>query len=189
MTPTKNKGKKTGMSGRRSFGKDGTPICTVCKHKERDRIDAYLLSGASPGYVAKRFDNIKVGAVRRHKVKHLESILPSRIAPPDVTKCTGKQLEMGDIAGQVRALYKEARDDMEQAKKAGDLQTSLRGNAQALRCLEVYFKASEAAFKLQKDSGGKADISKLRSVLMAALDKYPAAKQSVAKALVDSKLF
>lgn len=173
----------------RTYGKDGTPICTVCRHPDKERIDAYLLSGASPGYVARRFDNVKIGAVRRHKKRHLDTVLPTRLAPPDVKDCSGKALEMGDIAGQVRDLYKQAREIMDQSKKEGDLQTSLKGNSQALRCLEVYFKASEAAFKIQQEQGKGTSITKLRELLMEALENHPEAKRSVAEALTKKKLF
>lgn len=177
------------MSRERMFKKNGKPACTVCAHPKKDEIDARLLSGESPEFIAKEIEGVKQGAVRRHKQKHLTKLLPKRLDHVEVARSgSGLCLEFGDIVSQVRDLYAKAREAMEVAEGSGDHTSAIRANAQALRCLEVYFKSAQTTYELTKDHNTKNDMMLLSNIVLGALAEFPEARIEVIKALQKAEL-
>lgn len=164
--------------------KDGKPICTVCRHPKLNEIDARLMNGESPGKIITIYKDVKVGAVKRHREKHLNVMLPQRLDSVKMSLSSDKRaLEVGDIVNQVRELYRSAREAMDAADTRKNYTLSIKANAQALRCLEVYFKSAHTSYKIARENNSKGDVMELSSAVLNALSDFPEAKLKVIEAL------
>ena len=180
--------RKTKLKKRR-YRASGHPQCHCCSHPRKDEIDARLLRGDSPESVARAMPPLRPGSVRRHKLNHLNSVLPARLDHVEVARRGDSLcLELGDIVNQVRELYTEARLTMRKAYEEGREETALRANSQALRCLETYFKTAETTYKMSKEANNKSDVMDLSNVVLTALANFPDAKLAVITALQKAKM-
>lgn len=175
---------KKDIPRRKMFGPDGKPRCTVCRHPRANEIDARLMNGETPGRIIKIFDGLKKGAVVRHRANHLNTTLPKRLDPVEMSVCSSNQaLEVGDVVNQVRSLYRSARQAMDDAEAKKNHTLSIKANAQALRCLEVYFKSAQASYKIAKEAHTKGDMMTLSNAVLGALSDHPEARLKVIEAL------
>jgi hypothetical protein len=100
--------------------------CTICGHKQRQRIEELLLSGEAYRSIAKRF-SISAPALFRHKSDHLlESVRRSHRAT-EVLEGDALVDHVQQLRARTETLYTEAAEILAQAKRAKDLKTALDG--------------------------------------------------------------
>ena len=153
--------------------------CTVCSHKDVDEINRLLLSGTSFRDIAGQFDLSKT-ALARHKESHIPELL---------SKSSDLKAEVESIQGnqtlvEVRELKVKALDILGKAERAGDLKTALLGIREARSCLELCMKA-EGQIKdgPQITIINNPEWVELRTVIIGALEPFPAARQAVIDAI------
>jgi hypothetical protein len=151
-------------------------ICTICRHPERDTINAALIAGDPFRNIAER-TGTSVGALTRHKAEHL----PATLAKATEAKETALA---DDLLAQVKALRNKSISILTAAEKAGDLRTALLGIREARSCIELLL---EVEGELNRNPTINILVApewiELRSVLLRALEGHPEARTAVALAL------
>ncbi len=150
-------------------------ICTVCNHKNLEEINKLLVSGGPYRTIADQYDLSKTALIR-HKESHISELL---------SKSTDLKAEQGNqTLAEVRDLKVKALEILEQAQGAGDLKTALMGIREARGCLELCLKAEGQI----KDAPQVTIINnpewvELRTLIITALEPYPAAREAVVRAI------
>ncbi len=150
--------------------------CTVCEHEKVEEINKALLEGVSLRDLAGRYSVSKT-ALHRHKESHLPAELTKAREAQEVTKADS-------LLDQVIELRDKALSILDKAEQAGDLRTALQGVREAKGCLELLARLQG---ELQEQATVNILINpqwlSLRTVILEALDRYPEARQAVARAL------
>ena len=153
--------------------------CTVCSHKDLDEINRLLLCSDSYRDIARQF-GLSKDALARHKESHIPELL---------SKSSDLKAEVESIQGnqtlvEVRELKVKALDILGKAERAGDLKTALLGIREARSCLELCMKA-EGQIKdgPQITIINNPEWVELRTVIIGALEPFPAARQAVIDAI------
>jgi hypothetical protein len=151
--------------------------CSICTHPERGEIERRVASGESYRNVAQHF-GVSIYSLHRHVTAHM---------PPEVLAAQEAQaVERGATAlEQVRALNREARDLLEEAKRKERYSAAVQAIGAALRALEL-----EARLLGELDNGPKVrvqvDVVAIRKTILRALeDAPPELRMKVADALLD----
>jgi len=149
--------------------------CTVCEHEKVEEINKALVEGASIRFIAKQF-SISHQALQRHK-RHILTTLTKAQEAQEVAKAD-------NLLAQVAGLRDKALSILATAEQAGDLRTALQGIKEARGCLELLAKLQG---ELQERTTVNVLINpqwlSLRTVILQALEPYPAARQALAQAL------
>jgi transposase len=150
--------------------------CTICRHTDREAIDASLVGGESFRHIAARF-GVSTTALQRHKRDHLPAALAQ--AQDAVELARGD-----DLLAQVRGLQRRTLAILTAAERARDGKLALQAVGEARRNLELMGKL---AGELQQEGTVNIIIAPqwvtLRTVILAALGPYPEARLAVARAL------
>ncbi len=150
--------------------------CTVCEHEKVEEINRLLLKGVPLRDLAGRYSVSKT-ALHRHKKSHLPAELTKAREAQDVTKADS-------LLDQVTELRDKALSILDKAEQAGDLRTALQGVREAKGCLELLARLQG---ELQERTTVNVLVNPqwltLRAVILKALDRYPEARQAVARAL------
>ena len=150
--------------------------CTVCEHEKVEEINKALLEGVSLRDLAGRYSVSKT-ALHRHKESHLPAKLVKAREAQEVTKADS-------LLDQVIELRDKALSILAKAERAGELRTALQGVREAKGCLELLARLQG---ELQEQTTVNVLINpqwlSLRTVILEALDRYPEARQAVARAL------
>jgi len=102
-------------------------VCTICRHSERQAIDAALVLGSSYRNIAQRFA-VSVAALHRHK-KHLsEHLLAAREAE--------EVLSASKLLADLRALQARALTLLDKAEGVYDIRAALGAIREARQCVE-----------------------------------------------------
>jgi hypothetical protein len=172
------------------------PSCTVCKHIDRLKIEEALKAGEAFRSVSRK-SGLSRSALGRHIKQHTDiRVLVTKNSPESLVsvlntgpKATIAEKEIvasggiSNIAGQVGNLYVKAVKLMNRAERAGNFAASVSANRQALSCLEVYFKSSEALYAIKKREEAEESLTTIRGAILDALADFPEAKIAVAQAL------
>ena len=159
------------------YGVDEMPRkCTVCEHEKVEEINRLLLEGVSLRNIAKQYF-VSVASLHRHKKDHLPAKLVKAQEAREIAKADS-------LLDQVTELRDKALSILTKAEKAGDLRTALQGIKEARGCLELLARLQG---ELQEQTTVNILINPqwitLRTVILEALDRYPEARQAVARAL------
>jgi hypothetical protein len=147
-------------------------VCTICTHPGSAAIDAALVAGASLRTIARQYA-VSPDAVNRHK-KHL----PSHVAR---AKDAAQVADADDLLAQLKALRDRAISILTKAETAGDYRTALAGIREARGCIETLLEVEgELDRRGVVNVTVSADWIEVRSVILAALQPYPDARQAVA---------
>jgi hypothetical protein len=149
--------------------------CSICEHEKVEEINKALLEGVSLRDLAGRYSVSKT-ALHRHK-EHIPANLTKAKEAQEVTKADS-------LLDQVIELRDKALSILAKAEQAGDLRTALQGVREAKGCLELLARLQG---ELQEQATVNILINpqwlSLRTVILEVLDRYPEARQAVARAL------
>lgn len=151
--------------------------CTICAHPSRAAIDAALVAGDAFRNIAERFGT-SATALHRHKADHL----PAAVAAAHQAETVA---QADDLLRQLRGLHAKSVSLLLAAERAGDLRTALAGVREARGCLDVLLE-------VEGELDRRAQVNVLvahpewlaiRTAIMDALTRHPAARQDVLSAL------
>ncbi len=154
--------------------------CTVCRHPDRQAIDAEIIKGNGGRPLAARFGLTKQ-AVARHAANHVPSA-DMRTAHLERVSAEGDR--GATLVESAAELRDKAHALLQKAETAGDLKTALVGVREAARCLELVAKLTG-----QIDESVKLNIAfapamlELQTIVITALAAFPEARLAVAQAL------
>ena len=153
-----------------------TRTCTVCNHKDVEEINKRLITGESYRSIAKQFEASE-SAVYRHKESHIPELLSKSNDIKEIVSADSLLSKLQEEAAFVR----EMRDS---AKVGGDIELALKAVDRALKCIELYAKVQGL---IQEQTTVNILINpqwvELRTLIIKALEPYPAAKEAVVHAL------
>lgn len=151
--------------------------CTVCDHRERDKIDAALVSGAPLRDIAGRH-GVSKSALERHKGAHLPSHLAKARAAEEVAGADALLL-------QVRHLQDRTLGILHASEDAGELRTALAAIREARGNLELLAKLlGELDESPRMDVLISTEWLTVRTTLLEALGSHPEARVAAAGALL-----
>jgi hypothetical protein len=150
--------------------------CTVCEHEKVEEINRLLLKGVSLRNIAKQY-SVSAASLHRHKDGHLPAKLVKAQEAREIAKADS-------LLDQVTELRDKALSILDKAEQAGDLRTALQGVREAKGCLELLARLQG---ELQERTTVNVLVNPqwitLRTVILKALDGYPDARHTVARAL------
>jgi hypothetical protein len=150
--------------------------CIICDHPERDKIDGFLLKGDSFRVIAGQF-SLSSSSLQRHKGEHLNGTLAKAKEVQEVAHAD-------NLLDQVRDLQKKALSILSKAEAAKDYRAATGAIREARGCLELLAKLLG---ELNEEQTINVLIAPewltLRTVILEALQPYPDARISVARAL------
>ncbi len=150
--------------------------CTICEHEKVEEINRLLLKGVSLRNIAKQY-SVSAASLHRHKKGHLPAKLVKAQEAREIAKADS-------LLDQVTELRNKALSILAKAEQAGDLRTALQGVREAKGCLELLARLQG---ELQERTTVNVLVNPqwltLRAVILKALDRYPEARQAVARAL------
>jgi hypothetical protein len=158
--------------------------CTICKHGNREAINADLVGAESLRKIAGRWSVSKT-ALLRHKADHLPAAVVKAVAVEE-------EISGGKLLDRLKALHRETILILQEARGAGtkDNQLALKAVARVEKQLEL-----EGRLLAQLDErAAPVDIAQtpewqdLRLAILLALESYPAARQAVVGAIDGARL-
>ncbi len=103
--------------------------CTICRHAEREAIDADLVAGTPYRHIAAR-TGTSTGALQRHKAACLSATLVKATEAAEV-------VQADVLLMKARAIEEEARRLGRKAERAGDLRAALLACRELARICEL----------------------------------------------------
>lgn len=164
--------------------------CTVCAHAARADIESQLLNRDSLRDIARQH-GLSKDALSRHKAEHLSASLVKSEQAKEVTRADDLIGQLKEIAGRTDRLYKFADGIIGKAASTEDWRTALmavreatNANKEARANLELL---GELLGELNRTPTVNIHLSaewiEVRTVLLEALQPFPAARTAVAAAL------
>jgi len=150
--------------------------CTICTHNSGPAIDKALVRREPYRNIAKRF-SVSQAALSRHLNEHLVPLLAKATEAEEISEADRLRTELEGVKGDVERLKKKAEED-------DDYRTALLGCDKALKALELQAKVLQVV----KDSPTvnlylSPEWLTLRTVIVAAIEPHPGARESVLRAL------
>ncbi len=150
--------------------------CTVCTHAQCAEINSALLAGTSYRTIADRF-GLSETALKRHRKDHV----PAHVARAQEAH---EVAAADDLLAQLKALRNRAITLLDKAERAGDYRIALAGIREARGCIETLLEVEgELDRRGVTNIVVQAEWLELRTVILAALQPHPEARQAVAGAL------
>lgn len=156
------------------------PKCTVCIHAKRAAIDRALLDGSgSLRDIAGQF-SVSRNALDRHKKAHL----PERMAEVAERNAEADIRTAIDVVRQLKAINGASLSILKEARDAKDGSLALQATDRILKQIELQAKLIDLI-----NDGDTINIAispewvQVRTLIIAALQPYPEARQSVTMAL------
>jgi hypothetical protein len=106
--------------------------CTICKHAQRDELDAALVAGESFRSIAERYGT-SATALHRHKARDIPRALARVMETENLDS-------NANLLGQVRDLISSAHGILSEAEGRGDHRTALMAIREARGTLELLGK-------------------------------------------------
>lgn len=151
--------------------------CTVCAHNDIEEINRLLLCSDSYRDIARQF-GLSKDALARHKESHIpELLLKSQDAK--------EALQADNLLDQISYYEAEARRFKDMAEADGDIELALKAVDRALKCVDIYAKASGIINDRPQVNIliSHPEWIALRTTIIAALDPYPEAREALVHAL------
>ena len=150
--------------------------CSVCSHPSLSEIDKALVTRLSYCAISRSF-GVGRDVLRRHTKEHLPDSLKKASEREYVREALDVVAQLKEINGATLAVLKEARQ--------------LRRNETALKAVDRIQKQIELQAKLLGELDERPQVNlylspewlELRAAIVAALDPYPEARESILKAL------
>ena len=150
--------------------------CTICTHKDVDEINRRVVSGDSIAEIARNF-GLSDDALRRHADKHIPKFI---IASPSAKEVTEADL----LLKKIEEYEGDAKRYRDMAEANGDIEIALKAVDRALKCIEL---SSKVRGLIQDQPQINILVNpqwvELRTVIIKALEPYPAAREAVVHAI------
>jgi hypothetical protein len=151
--------------------------CTICEHPRHDEIDRRARIEKDIAKIAKEF-SLSYPALYRH-ISANHHIREVTTIPTSSELATSE-----DIYKEIEKWHSEAKDLQKTAKANGDIKTALLGLDKALRCLELMAKIhGQIPTGPQITIINNPEWVELRTLVIKALEPYPAAREAVVDAI------
>lgn len=152
-------------------------VCTVCTHKKRKAIDAALVANGSFRDISKRW-GVSIQALNRHKAAHIPAALAKASAAQEVANAD-------DLMERLDKLDADAKRIGAKAEKAKNYHAALAAVRELVRIVELLAKLRGELNERPQTNilVTSADWIETRTVLMNALQPFPAARIAAASAL------
>ncbi len=151
--------------------------CTICEHARCDEIDRRARIEKDIAKIAKEF-SLSYPALYRH-ISANHHIREVTAIPTSAELATSE-----DIYKEIEKWHEEAKDLQKIAKADGDIKTALLGLDKALRCLELMAKIhGQIPTGPQITIINNPEWVELRTLIIGALEPYPAAREAVVHAI------
>jgi len=124
--------------------------CSICKHQDRDQIDAALIEGGPSKELASRF-GVSKSALHRHRQTHILDCLRKAKEAVEISKAD-------NLINQVEALKRKVQQILEKAESDNDLRTALAGVKELSRLIGLVAKMTT---ELKNNQGGVVDADLL----------------------------
>lgn len=152
------------------------PVCTVCTHKDRKKIDEMILQGVSLRNISKQF-NLNYQSINRHKKNHVpDTLVKSKKAE---VVCNADEL-----LTQQNQLLKLSWDIANRFISQGDDQGALKAISQIRENLKVLL---EVEGKINQRNQFNVILSpqflQIQTILMDELKKYPHIRTRISERL------
>jgi len=155
--------------------------CTICKHADREAINAALIEGQAYRNVSVRFGT-SVASLQRHKAEHM----PVALAKAREVREANDISFADDLFAQLKALRNKAVKILNTAEAAGDLRTALLALREARATIELLL---EVEGEINRNPQINILISpewiELRTVILRTLAPFPEARFALADALAE----
>ncbi len=157
-----------------------TQKCTVCYHKDKNRINRALVDGVPYNRLARTVRGLSADSLRRHRIKCLPSALVKAKDAKEISNAD-------DLVGGLSELIQHARKFMDCAAREKNYRISLVGVREQTRIFALLAamqgRVREAP---QINVLWSTEWITIRTIIMNALEPYPDARDAVAKALIDA---
>ncbi|WP_320211610.1 hypothetical protein [Methanospirillum purgamenti] len=153
--------------------------CSICHHPEREAIDKAILAGQSNRSIAAQY-KVSQTAVQRHKDNHLPEHLATSKKAEQVTKAD-------DLISDLQFLKEKALTFLAKAEQSEDMRSAAPLISAAVKVIETL---AEVRGELNRQAVINVTMSPVwvetRTVILAALQPYPEAREAVVLALEDT---
>lgn len=151
-------------------------LCRICNHQEANKINEMLISGVSARQVARQYELNHV-SVSRHKNQHLPQHLVK-------AKTLQEEDQADDLLHKLNTIYDRAWAIVEEAEKDKKYAASVSALKECRQCLEIIGKLlGELKTGHTFHVYSNPEFIQVRSVIIAALEPHPEARQAVVQAL------
>ena len=149
-------------------------VCTICSHEQSDDIDRALVLGLPNRRIAAQYGTTEQ-AVRRHKDKHLPTLLAE----------AQRHVRADTLMARLEHYTQSAHGIRAKAEKSGDLRTALAAIRELVRIVEL----QERLIGEIKDTATvnvlvAPEWLELRSAILSVLQPFPEIRTLVAGELV-----
>ena len=112
-----------------------TRVCTICRHPDRDAIDAALIAGQPYRHIASQY-GVGYKALERHKAHLSEHLLKARD--------NSEQLSASKLLQDLANLQAKALSLLDKAEKSKDIRGALGAIRECRGCIEAASRILEA---------------------------------------------
>lgn len=156
------------------------PVCSLCRHSEREAIDAAIVLGKdSLRNVAKRYGTSPASLLRHRE--HIPGALVLAREAEEVTKAD-------DLLGILREAVADARRLRGKAEAADDYRGAIACVKTLADLVESLVKVAERIAEKDEDLTKHPEWLRLREAIADALDPYPEALNAVRTAIRETDL-
>lgn len=154
------------------------PVCSLCRHAEREAIDAAIVEGRdSLRNIALRYGT-SAPSVLRHRA-HIPGALVLAQEAAEVTRADS-------LLERTRRLEDDARRLLAKAEAEGDVRAAIAAVKTALDVVALLHKVAAEAREKESDLVDSPEWERLRGTIVNALVRFPEAFDAVWKAVDDS---
>ena len=109
-----------------------TRTCTICKHKQLEKINKHLIDGETYRYIAKNF-GLTVASVKRHKDSHIPQLL---LKSNEITDLA----DANNLAHYLNVEYLDIKNIKQKAIAEGNYSLALKAIDRSLKTIEIVAK-------------------------------------------------
>lgn len=166
--------------------------CKVCSHFRLSEINMELLNksrtGKSFGEIASGYEHLTEDSVKWHYTHHMGGRELKCIKTEECSELTGELNNPCDVLNpdeMVGISEAQAWQMYQDAVKSGDVQTALKSQDMALKCLQIRHKMDDEGRNADQtvDLAASAEWLELRSKILRALEPFPEARTALVEAL------
>ncbi len=158
-------------------------VCSICKHPKKKQINRAIVEGRTSRDIAGQFSVSKT-AVGRHREGHLSPQLKAWVTKRQESDMGSLAERMEELYEQTGAILKEARSN----KRKQDNGLALRAIARMEKQLGLMgHLLGELAGAASEPGVDKEEWAQLRTTILVELERFPEAKNAVARALAETE--
>jgi hypothetical protein len=154
--------------------------CSVCTHKDCDKINEAILAGVSNRTIAAQY-RLSSTAVQRHKTKHIPKHLSQ-------AKTAVEEVRAESLLQYTRSLLKQVEEITTDAKTKKDYRTALMGIGRIKDIVELLMKVTgELDQKTEVNVNINIEFNRIQQAIFSELEPYPEVRMRIANLLEEAK--